>query len=499
MLNYLFATPYTPRAPSDRSGDLLGWSRLRQKLQRCLFPPFTVLTPRRTSAEVLLLYLKLLKDNQIKFPDQERQKNLRHLEILFGIASVVTENVQDISDLIKAAENNPYNILNIERIRQYLANRQNTGEPLCYSRKEKDYFTNLSYGIGPHYSASLRRFGLVDEVDQLTKGGQKLVPCIKKYQIVENIVIKWFDKTRGVTLNDLKNLKKYVWDTIDKKHKERTNQWLNYVQNSTELKSTFFSKLCEYIIQILPVDSTEAFQYQIYRIAFENNIKLRNCLVECRTFEVVTALADFLLYSLILFSESSGNIDNSDNQSFQNIHVDTIKKLSVFIKHNQIWLSPVISRLFTALEQARRLGNMELCNFPGLPNKGDTSNTAIITNVLKAILERHKRQKGSTMTFVDFDDHEETGDIVLKRTDRQQDDLNAATELQKILVRQHKTAPLPELINENTPPQDFQVLLQNDKVWKDFIAGNFLWHTFGTWFGCIVDSEKNFVEEGDLK
>lgn len=69
LLDYLYATPYTPIAPSDRSGDLLGWSRLRQKLQRELFPAFTVLTPRRTSAEMLLLYLKILNDEGLRKSD----------------------------------------------------------------------------------------------------------------------------------------------------------------------------------------------------------------------------------------------------------------------------------------------------------------------------------------------------------------------------------------------------------------------------------------------
>ena len=91
---YLYATPYTPITASDRSGDLLGWSHLRQQLQRDLFPAFTVLTPRRTSAEVLLLYIKILQDAEIKphLPKQSRQKLLRHLEVLFGLAKQPVPN-----------------------------------------------------------------------------------------------------------------------------------------------------------------------------------------------------------------------------------------------------------------------------------------------------------------------------------------------------------------------------------------------------------------------
>lgn len=127
ILHYLYATPYTSITASDRSGDLLGWSHLRQQLQRDVFPAFTVLTPRRTSAEVLLLYIKILQDAEIKphLPKQSRQKLLRHLEVLFGLASVSSKDVKSFPDLLDASENNPYRILNIERIREYLREQKN--------------------------------------------------------------------------------------------------------------------------------------------------------------------------------------------------------------------------------------------------------------------------------------------------------------------------------------------------------------------------------------
>lgn len=488
ILHYLYATPYTPITASDRSGDLLGWSHLRQQLQRDVFPAFTVLTPRRTSAEVLLLYIKILQDAEIKphLTKQSRQKLLRHLEVLFGLASVSSKDVKSFSDLLDASENNPYRILNIERIREYLREQKNN-KFICFNRDNR-YLENTSYGIGPHYTASLRRFGLLTNSNELSNPKSPLVPVSddRSFRPIRTIVVNWFTNNVGVSVKDLKIIHKHVWEEISNKDNEsrdqpyanRTNFWKDFVDESETLSSTLFPTLCDYLGVIHKVASAHELKTEIYQAVFgsqkNETVNLQVCLDKCRTFEVVTSLADFLLYCLIVFADT---------------HSKDGAWLSQFISNdnNLSWLHPVVKRLSEARLRAAKLNLSDLQISSNWPEFSDSPDQAAITEVLLSILRHHEKKKGRSMTFINLE--ESDYDFKLVRTARKQGDLEKSSIL-LMHLRQHinegRPLPLPKLIPDHTNGIDFKQLFDPDEIlWKDFIEGNFLWQTFGRWFDLI--------------
>ena len=480
ILDYLYATPYTPIAPSDRSGDLLGWSRLRQKLQRELFPAFTVLTPRRTSAEMLLLYLKILNDEGLRksdtFKNLKTRQILRHLEVLFGMASLVTDETKSFHDLLVLEDKNPYGILNIERIQNYL--KQNLHEPEQTSRKNtvqrlhvsEEYLTNLSYGIAPHYSASLRRFGLIDDGNRLSDTAEKLIPndIRKSFQCLTCIVENWFNE--GITIVDLKTLNSMVWQQLNNEYIERTKGWVKFVNNSENLSQTLFPFLCSFVTRDhMKFYSTRDFKREIYLAVFDKEQdvpdKLRGCLIKCRTFEIVTSLADFLLYLLIAYADKS---------------VCNEARLSEFIDQNKKWLPQVVRHLQCAIARARELKLLEQNDFRDWPSE-TVKLEEMVDKALRSILNQHLRKKGS-MAFLERKQWEDSG--VLSRTGREQGDLNAAENIQKELLN---SIVLPKLIDNGNVAD----LFDQDDLWAEFIDRNFLWNTFGNWFNCIVSNKGN--------
>lgn len=492
ILDYLYATPYTPIAPSDRSGDLLGWSRLRQQLQRELFPAFTVLTPRRTSAEMLLLYLKILNDDELResdtFKNLKTRQVLRHLEVLFGMASLVTDETKSFHDLLELEDKNPYGILNIERIQNYL--KQNLQEPEQTSRKNtmqrlhvsEEYLTNLAYGIAPHYSASLRRFGLINDNNQVIAPKEKVIPINQENDLlsVKNIVKKWFNEKEGITFEDLLTLNNISWHNLSDKFGQRTNSWLVFISKSVTLERTLFPYICSYLdIQdkakdsnrsekkTLNVDSVQAFKYEIYLTVFNKDPfapkKLHDCLEKCRTFEVVTSLADFLLYLLIAFADKS---------------VCNEARLSDFADQNKEWLHQVVRHLQCAISRARELELLEPNDFRDWPDETVTPEE-MIHKALHSIIDQHLRKKGS-MAFLQREPLDNRD--VLVRTNREQGGLGDAEAIQEKL---RHSVVLPKLINNNNVTD----LFDHDQLWATFIDRNFLWRTFGNWFGCIADNE----------
>lgn len=496
MFDYLFATPYTPRSPSDRSGDLLGWRRLRQRLQRELFQPFTVLTSRRHLAELLLLALRLVSDDRLVFPDKKASLylRLRHIEILFGLASIAADNIKTIGQLRDAADENPFKVLNIERVQRYLdkylkkyPTSQPSGVTFCYAKEAGTYIDNLSYGIGPHYMSALRRFKLVDDNRKLETNAEKLLR-IKKgdYEQIRTIVSKWLNDKVGVEFEDLKNLKKLVLNDfhIETKQRERAAEWRRYVQQIPEFSDSVFLTLCNSILE--QSESTAELRFCAYVVAFsesnESAQKLKECLIKCRTFEVVTALADFLFYCLINFSEGYTRYRDENLVATKNSHSESEKKLSVFIAANRSWLPRIVGQLIEAVKYAESLAIPELCDFPGLRTNKDTIDDEVVRNVLEAILRRHCNIKGSILSMVDF--REVDNDLILSRTDRQQEDLGKAQLLQKKLS---ESVEVPELIrkSDTLDKEALPTRFKADEAWKEFIDGNFLWQTFGTWFGFL--------------
>ncbi len=487
ILDFLFATPYTPIAAQDRSGDLLAWSRTRRQLQRKLFPPFTVLTPIRTSAEARLMVQKLLSDPDLKaaFLTKNRLENLRHMDILFGLASLTEGKVKNVEDLAKAAKKgNPGSILNIERVQQYLDNRLQSGKStLCFSTKANDYLANCAYGIGPHYSALLREFDLVNENGTLSPEGNRIVPVTNGNSIaaIRRIAERWGDRNEGVSIKDLNKLYEYVWEPIQKEFDARTALWLSAVHRSRRLSNTLFPSLCKIVEKIAPAASSEELKWETYKAVFSSNEDpaLRACLGECRIFEVVTALADFLLYSLVVYSDPVFQISAEGNSAVKT--QGGCQKLSAFVEDNFGWLPEVVKRLGEAIGKARQTGLHEL-HFPDLTDLQSCREPTpqVVTNVLCALLQRHKLKKGSQMTYVDY--HEEAGDIWLTRSERQLNDLEDASKLQDQL---REKMQLPELMPDDIQSQSMEGVFDADALWKDFIGGNFLWPTFGRWFSFI--------------
>lgn len=477
MLEYLYTTPYTPRSSSDRSGDLLGWRLLRQQLQRQLFAPFTVLTPRRPLAEVLMISLRLMHDPELtKVLHQagitKEKEQFRHLEILFGLASLFgAGSPKNFADLRDSATQNPYRTLNIERVQAFLEDCLQKHPDLAVLRCNMGgtYLGKLSYGIGPHYMSSLRRFGIVGESRKLCKTTSNLFPLTNdQYEKIRVLAGHWFDS--GVTHGELKTLHDNIWKKLTKRYDKRSGLWLSHVTKTAELTVTVLPTLCNLITECnIKAATADELKLKVYELALDNarnggkkgSIDLRDCLVRCRAFEVVTALADFLLYCLILFAENTSGE----------------KSLKAFRQINSAWLHQVAARLLEALRLAQELGLTELHNWLELPIDGKSVNE---TDVLRAVLHRHSRKKGSTMTFVDYSESSDS----LTRTERQQDDLHKAVPLlEKFLTEE--SIPLPELIKADTSPLTLSNLLRNDEVWGSFIGGNFLWQTFGSWFGFL--------------
>lgn len=488
ILDYLYATPYTPIAPSDRSGDLLGWSRLRQKLQRELFPAFTVLTPRRTSAEMLLLYLKILNDQSLRaggtFKNLKTRQIIRHLEVLFGMASLVTDETKSFHDLLELEDKNPYGILNIERIQNYL--KQNLHEPEQTSRKNtvqrlhvsEEYLTNLSYGIAPHYSASLRRFGLINDKNQIRDLKPEIIPVNNgnTFKSIRPIINQWFDKNKGIEFKNLERLNKITWLTLKENYGHRTDFWLDFIRDSTSLKETLFPYLCSYVVNAkLKVRSPQAFKREIYLTVFGHEPyvpdALRDCLEKCRTFEVVTSLADFLLYLLIAFADKS---------------VSNEARLPDFVDQNKKWLPQVVRHLQCAISRARELELLEPNDFRDWPDETVTPEE-MIHKALHSIIDQHLRKKGS-MAFLQREPLDNRD--VLARTNREQGGLGDAEAIQEKL---RHSVVLPKLINNNNVTD----LFDHDQLWATFIDRNFLWETFGKWFGCIED-DKNKQEASNV-
>lgn len=491
MLEYLFTTPYTPRSSSERSGDLLGWRRLRQKLQRQLFAPFTVLTPKRCLAEVLMISLRLIHDPELseilpRARRSEERKLFRHLEILFGLASIFgVRSPKNFAELRNNAPQNPYRILNIERVQAFLEdcleNHPNASE-LGY-KTGCNYLDKLPYGIGPHYMSSLIRFGIVNESRRLNKTKTDLFPLKRnEYEQIREIVSHWFGS--GVTFEELKILHNAIWQKLTINYDKRSELWLTYINETPVLSGTVLLTLCDLIYKRnIKAATADELKLKVYELALDNarnggqkgSIDLLVCLVKCRTFEVVTTLADFLLYCLILFAEDSGGKNT----------------LKAFCRTNSSWLHQVTVRLAEALRLAQELGLTELHNWLELPSKGKSIGEI---NVLRAILARHFRIKGSSMTFVDYS---ESSDLLM-RTEKHQDDLGKA----RTLILKFPTEgpiPLPELIRKDTLKESVGNLFGNDEVWESFIGGNFLWQTFGNWFyflpAAITSNNQKAVEQ----
>ena len=89
------------------------------------------------------------------------------------------------------------------------------------------------------------------------------------------------------------------------------------------------------------------------------------------------------------------------------------------------------------------------------------------------------------MTFVNI--LEDDQDVVLIRTDRQQAGLDSAKKIQEALIQ--GDVRLPGLINLNADFVDFDQLFKNDSFWGSFVANNFLWATFGRWFGFVKQKD----------
>lgn len=436
-----------------------------------------------------MISLRLIHDPELSeiLPQVRRSKEkklFRHLEILFGLASIFgVQSPKNFAELRNNATQNPYRILNIERVQAFLENcleaHPDAAELGC--KTGGNYLGKLSYGVGPHYMSSLRRFGIVGESRRLNKTKTELFPLKEaQYKKTCEIVSHWFSS--GVTLDELKTLHENIWQNITSNYKNRSNLWLTHVKQSAELDGTVLPTLCHLIIeQNIKAATADELKLKVYELALDNarnggqkgSIALRDCLVRCRTFEVVTALADFLLYCLILFAEDSGSKKN----------------LKDFCKINGSWLHPVTARLVEALRLAQELGLTELHNWLNLPPEGKSISEI---NILRAVLKRHSRKKGSTMTFVDYS---ETSDL-LTRTERHQDDLGKARSLQ-LEFPTKGSIPLPELIKADTPKKTIENLLRNDEVWKPFIDGNFLWQTFGSWFDFLSAATNSNNQEAE--
>lgn len=502
LLDYLFATPFTPSTPSDRSGDLLSWSRIRRRLQRRLFPPFTVLTPRRHSAEIRLLMEMIITSDDLPAPFKtmtncrSRLKLMRHLEILFGLASLVNENVKDLPSLIEAAQENPCGILNIERIRQYLEHRKDSSSSFVCSESPDDYMANLAYGIGPHYTVCLREF------DMMRKRGEFFDN--EKFKTVLKKVANWGNQTRRSSfksfLDDLKFLNNYSWKEIFKDFDSRTKFWISLLESSDKLKHSFLYQIYLHarskLPENLPLDSADALRQRIYESVFASarGLDLYWCLVECRIFEVLTALADFLIYSLIAYATPQYEI-SEDAGGDSRAQRSRGKKLSTFIDNNISWLPGVTAHLYETIKQARfcKEKMADSCqipelSFPDLRLDKGVFGRREIREVLLFILNRHARTKGSGMTFVNI--LEDDQDVVLIRTDRQQAGLDSAKKIQEALIQ--GDVRLPGLINLNADFVDFDQLFKNDSFWASFVANNFLWATFGRWFGFVKQKDDAY-------
>mgnify|MGYP000115759379 CR=1 FL=1 len=267
---------------------------------------------------------------------------------------------------------------------------------------------------------------------------------------------------------------------------QRTTSWRDFIRISTSLKETLFPYLCSYAVNSkLKVRSPQAFKREIYLTVFGNDpyvpeavliaalevcwavLALFWCLEKCRTFEVATSLADFLLYLLIAFTDKS---------------VSNEARLSDFVDQNKEWLPQVVRHLQYALSRARELKLLEANDFRDWPDEAVEPNE-FVYKALCSILSQHQRKKGN-MAFLKRKQSEDTD--VLSRTAREQGDLDTAEKIQKEL---RNSMVLPKLIDNNNVTN----LFDQDQLWATFINRNFLWETFGKWFSCIED-DKNEQE-----
>lgn len=476
--DYLYATPLTLEE-GERVSDMLGWRRARAALQRLLFPTFTVLTRMRGCAEASLT-MRVVCEAIRQRPDH---RILRDLEILFGLALEA-----------KHPGENPFGILNVERIRAY---RESNKAPFAASN---EYHHNLGYGIGPHYASVLRRFDLIDDNDRpILKGSAErrslleslgLTGPNKNVGTVVRIAQKWLGS--GVSERDLAALYKTLWKPLESETVTRESYWRSFLLGDEYFLQPEYARLRAIANFSFPhgngedkqVTNADALRRIVYRNAClhtsDDAHELTELMMASRAFEVAAGVADFWLDALISFSMEDGartvDTELADNPA-SSVARHTPPTLKVFAHRHARALEvsvPMLNKAFQTIEVVDRPETHEMRAFAaGIRER--TRKSGLGRATLEMILERHAREKGSQASIRLGADGE------LFFCGRAPEYLGRSTQL---LEKLGATSAGDELL-EGFSTLDAEAPTRTDEAFKDFVSDLFVWDVFGRWFGLL--------------
>lgn len=476
--DYLYATPLTLEE-GERVSDLLGWRRARTALQRLLFPTFTVLTRMRGSAEVSLT-MRVVCEEIRQQPDH---RILRDLEILFGLALEA-----------KHPGENPFGILNVERIRTY---KESHEAPFAASN---EYRRNLGYGIGPHYASVLRRFNLIDNNERpILKGSAErhslleslgLTGPHKSIGTVVRIAQKWLGS--GVSKKELATLYKTLWEPLESERVTRESCWRSFLLGDEYFLRPEYARLRAIANFSFPhgngedkqVPNADALRRSVYRNAClhtsDDAHELAELMMASRAFEVAAGVADFWLDALISFSMEDGartvDTDLAHNPA-SSVARRTPPTLQVFAQRHARALEvtvPMLNTAFQTIAVVDRPETHEIRAFAaGIRER--TRKSGLGRAILEMILERHARAKGSQASIRLGADGE------LFFCGHAPEYLGRSTQL---LEKLGATSAGDALL-EGFSTLDAEAPTRTDEAFKDFVSDLFVWDVFGRWFGLL--------------
>lgn len=479
--NYLYTTPFT-LGEGERARDMLGWRRARAALQRLLFPTFTVLTKERSCAEASLT-MRVVCEAIGRRPDH---RTLRDLEMLFGLALEV-----------KHPGENPFGILNIERIRAY---RKSKKVPFVPS---DEYLHNLGYGIGPHYASVLRRFDLIDDNDCPNLKGLSdrralsevlgLAGPKKSVQNVVRVAEKWFKS--GVNERDLKELYKTLWKPMRSETGARESCWRSFLLGDEHFRQPEYAHLRAIANFTFPrgnreeehlVANADALRRNVYRKACSVDAReLASLMMISRAFEVVAGMADFWLDALISFSmeDDARAIDTKlSHNPTSGVAQHTPHTLRIFAQRYAQALEAITPMLDEALKTIEGVDCPEAREIRAFATniRERARKSGFARAMLEVILERHVREKGSQASVR----------------------LGAGGELffcgnepgysgrSMQLLEKLGVASSGDTLLEGFSTLDAEAPTRTDEAFKEFVSDLFVWNVFGRWFG-LLEHEGN--------
>lgn len=481
--DYLYATPYTLKE-GEHVSDMLGWRRARAALQRLLFPTFTVLTTERGCAEASLMMRVVCKEIK-RQPDH---RTLRDLEILFGLALEV-----------KHPDENPFGILNVERIRAY---RKSKKAPF---KASKEYHHNLGYGIGPHYASALRRFNLIDDNDgPILKGSSErralsevlgLTGPKKNVNTIVEVARNWLND--GVTEQELAKLYATLWQPVAPETDKRESCWRSFLLKDEYFQRPEYARLraianFTFGDEVYQVVDADALRRSVYRKACsrmsDDSRELASIMKTRRAFEVVAGVADFWLDALISFS-MEGDAHKVDeglsHNPASNVVPHTSRKLKDFEQRYARALDAILSKLDVHLQTIEGVDRPEIHEMRAFVAsiRERTPKSKFVCATLEAILERHLREKGYRASVRLGTDGE------LFFCGRVPEYLGRSTKLLEKL----EAASDGDALLKGFSELDDEVPTQTDVDFEEFVSDLSVWDVFGRWFGLFNNKLRELV------